>query len=79
MFESGTSLHTVNPGTCPEGHELRLKDTAKAVYFCPTCRSNNNKRNIDFVIRMLKYLNSILTYTPYVDAILEEQQLDVAA
>ena len=79
IFESGASYQSVNPGECPEGHELERKDTVKELYVCKMCRSENNKRNIDFVKGMLEHFNNVMVYTPYSDPITEEPQLDVAA
>lgn len=79
IFESGTGYQSITPGECPSGHELRRKDTVKELYFCPQCRSDNNKRNIDFVSKMLEHFNNVLVYTPYSDPIAEEQELAVAA
>ncbi len=79
IFESGASYQSVTPGECPEGHELERKDTVKELYVCKMCRSENNKRNIDFVKGMLEHFNNVMVYTPYSDPITEEPQLDVAA
>lgn len=79
IFESGTGYQSITPGECPCGHELRRKKTVKELYFCPQCRSDNNKRNIDFVSKMLEHFNNVMVYTPYSDPITEEPQLDVAA
>ena len=79
IFESGASYQSATPGECPEGHELERKDTVKELYVCKMCRSENNKRNIDFVKGMLEHFNNVLVYTPYSDPLTEEQELDVAA
>lgn len=79
IFESGTGYQSITPGECPEGHELERKDTVKELYVCKMCRSENNKRNIDFVKGMLEHFNNVMVYTPYSDPITEEPQLDVAA